>query len=200
MKSRVYFWVLMVFGAIHIHALGQESQPSLDTIEALRAQKNEEFDQLERACYMKFAVNDCIIQVNAQRRKMLAILKPQEEAIAAAERMQKAKEQLQRLEQKKQEALALSSEVSAIDPVASDNQKTQTQKEKVEKHQQRATENPPRLPAERTSNAPLPAELLKNEQAYKQKLEEANRRRAERDKRIAERDSKIKGLPQPGLK
>lgn len=197
MKSCFYFGVLLVSGAVSVPAQGQNAQQSLGAIEAVRVQKNEEFDQLERACQKKFAVNDCVNNVNSQRRKMLATLKPQEEAIAAAERMQKAKEQLQRLEQKKREAQARSQEASAIDPVASDNEKLQSQKEKIVKHQQKAAVTSVREPELRSSNAPLPAELQKNERVYQQKLDEANRRRAERDKRLSERDRNIKGLPEP---
>ena len=166
-------------------------------IENVRIQKTEEFDRMQRACYQKFAVNDCLSTVNAQRRQLMADLKRQEEAIRADERMQRATEQLQRLEQKKRDAEQRNAEAKPVDPVVVEYEKRHLQQEKADQHQQKAAENSPRASKVRTTELPAPAVVRQRQAAYAQKLEEANRRKAERDKRVREQDPKVQGLPKP---
>ena len=170
---------------------------SRGAIENLRIQKTEEFDRIQHACYQKFAVNDCLSTLNAQRRQLMADLKRQEEAISSSERMQKAAEQLQRLEQKKRDAEQRNAEAKPVDPIVVEYEKRHSQQEKADQHQQKAAENSPREPKIRASEVPAPSVLRQRQAAYAQKIAEANRRKADRDKRMLEQNPTIQGLPKP---
>lgn len=69
-------------------------------IAAERKQVDAIYAEGEAACYQKFALNDCMDKVRAQRRKSLADLQRQEVALNDAQRRRKGAEQLQRAEQK----------------------------------------------------------------------------------------------------
>ena len=196
MKSIAMVLLLVCFSCTRLQA---QDQVSRGDIEILMQQKNEAFDQLERDCYQKFAVNDCVKDVNAKRRLELADLKRQDALLSATERTQRATEQLQRLEQKKREAQERSEEAHAID-AAAEKQKKQLLHEKSEQHKQKLTQSTAAQRTVKIKEAKSPALIQKNQTDQQSKITEANRRRAERDKRLAERDLTIQGLPKPGSK
>ena len=197
MKSIAMVLLLVCFSCTRLQA---QDQVSRGDIEILMQQKNEAFDQLERDCYQKFAVNDCVKEVNAKRRLELADLKRQDALLSATERTQRATEQLQRLEQKKREAQERSEEAHAIDAAAAEKQKKQLLHEKSEQHTQKLTQSTAAQRTVKIKEAKSPALIQKNQTDQQSKITEANRRRAERDKRLAERDLTIQGLPKPGSK
>ena len=197
MKSIAMVLLLVCFVCTRLLA---QDQVSRGDIEILMQQKNEAFDQLERDCYQKFAVNDCVKEVNAKRRLELADLKRQDALLSATERTQRATEQLQRLEQKKREAQERSEEAHAIDAAAAEKQKKQLLHEKSEQHKQKLTQSTAAQRTVKIKEAKSPALIQKNQTDQQSKITEANRRRAERDKRLAERDLTIQGLPKPGSK
>ena len=197
MTSTLSRCCLLVSLMICLTAQAQDDGQLRISIENARIRKTEEFDALERACYRKFAVNDCINTVNEQRRLVTTELKRQEETLRASERMLRGAEQLQRTEQKVLEFDQRNAETNAIDPALLESQKLQAQQEKVLQHQAKATQQVPLSPGVRVSTTPSAAVQQQQEAAYVQKLEEANRRKAERDKRMAERDKTIQGLPKP---
>ena len=197
MKSIAMVLLLVCFSCTRLQA---QDQVSRGDIEILMQQKNEAFDQLERDCYQKFAVNDCVKEVNAKRRLELADLKRQDALLSASERTQRATEQLQRLEQKKREAQERSEEAHAIDAAAAEKQKKQLLHEKSEQHKQKLTQSTATQRTVKIKEAKSPALIQKNQTDQQSKITEANRRRAERDKRLAERDLTIQGLPKPGSK
>ena len=196
MKSIAMVLLLVCFVCTRLQA---QDQVSRGDIEILMQQKNEAFDQLERDCYQKFAVNDCVKEVNAKRRLELADLKRQDALLSASERTQRATEQLQRLEQKKREAQERSEEAHAID-AAAEKQKKQLLHEKSEQHKQKLTQSTATQRTVKIKEAKSPALIQKNQTDQQSKITEANRRRAERDKRLAERDLTIQGLPKPSSK
>ena len=197
MKSIAMVLLLVCFVCTRLQA---QDQVSRGDIEILMQQKNEAFDQLERDCYQKFAVNDCVKEVNAKRRLELADLKRQDALLSASERTQRATEQLQRLEQKKREAQERSEEAHAIDAAAAEKQKKQLLHEKSEQHEQKLTQSTAVQRTVKIKEAKSPALIQKNQTDQQSKITEANRRRAERDKRLAERDLTIQGLPKPSSK
>ena len=197
MKSIAMVLLLVCFSCTRLLA---QDQVSRGDIEILMQQKNEAFDKLERDCYQKFAVNDCVKEVNAKRRLELADLKRQDALLSATERTQRATEQLQRLEQKKREAQERSEEAHAIDAAAAEKQKKQLLHEKSEQHKQKLTQSTAAQRTVKIKEAKSPALIQKNQTDQQSKITEANRRRAERDKRLAERDLTIQGLPKPGSK
>ncbi len=206
---RKYFFISLLFLAFSSYGAPEQDgmldgienpTQSRAAIEELRLLKTEEFDQLERDCYNKFAVNDCIYKVNSKRRQVIGDLKRQEVAISKAERMQNATEQLQRLEQKKKEFDERNEEASAIDPVAAVNEKTQKQQDKIEENIQKSKQEatPPKQP--KVAVVPDQGEVKQLEATHQQKLEDAIRRRIERDKRLKESDPTVKGLTKPAVR
>ena len=75
-------------------------------ISAERKAVEADFGAKERACYQRFAVNDCLQAARNQRREALATLRREEIALNDAERQRKAAERLQALEQRAAEAAA----------------------------------------------------------------------------------------------
>lgn len=69
-------------------------------IRAARASEQERSAELERACYARFAVNDCLIEVRRARRDVLADLRRQELSLNDAQRKRRAAEQLLRSDNK----------------------------------------------------------------------------------------------------
>src|SRR5688572_19120205 len=67
---------------------------------AQRAEAEHVFQAEEKACYAKFAVNDCVDAARAKRREVLAGLRKQEVALNDAERRRKAAERLRDIEER----------------------------------------------------------------------------------------------------
>src|SRR6478609_726240 len=69
-------------------------------IDAERKQVEAEFGDLQKQCYRKFAVNDCLNRARAQRREKLSDLRRQEISLNDAERKRKAAERSGNLEER----------------------------------------------------------------------------------------------------
>ena len=67
-----------------------------ERIRQARAGEQVKVAALEAACYQRFAVNDCLIKVRAQRREVLADLRRQEISLNDALRKRRGAEQLLR--------------------------------------------------------------------------------------------------------
>ncbi len=156
-------------------------------IEAQRTQKTQEWDNLERECYGKFAVNDCIKKVQQQRIRGMAEFKRQLEVLDSSARMQRATDQLQRLEQKKHEQQKRELENAAAVPSV----REQSEQKQPKSPKTSATARTPKSPSASLG----PSQIRANQQAYEQKLQDAEKRKAERDKRLLERDPNAKRLP-----
>lgn len=65
-----------------------------------RSQAEAAFAVEEKACYGRFAVNDCIDEARARRRGLLSGLRKQEIVLDDAERKQKSQERLREIEQR----------------------------------------------------------------------------------------------------
>ena len=202
--SRNFFKIWLLVGCCSgFLAHAQTTVPAQDEsalrigIEKARIQKTEEFDAMERGCYQRFAVNDCITEVNAQRRQVTSELKRQEEAIRSAERMQRGVDQLHLSEQKIRDYEQRNAELDSSNPERLENEKHPLQQTKAQQHQAKGAERVPSIPRVPTITAPEATVLRQRETAYAQKIEEAKRRKAERDKRMADRNKTIQGLPTP---
>jgi colicin import membrane protein len=81
-------------------------QPPIDVqdersrIQAERSREAARYAQQERACYARFAVNDCLAANRAQRRGVLDDLRRQTLALDSAERKSKALDQIERIRDK----------------------------------------------------------------------------------------------------
>lgn len=72
-------------------------------IEAERKQVDAAFQSDERACYSKFAVNDCVKDARARRRAALADLRRQEISLNDALRKRRAAERLRAIEERERQ-------------------------------------------------------------------------------------------------
>lgn len=73
-------------------------------IDAARADKEAQTARAEAACYARFAVNDCLIKVRAERRIVLADLRRQEISLNDAARKRRAAQQLLRSDERSSNA------------------------------------------------------------------------------------------------
>lgn len=155
------------------------------SIEHERNQRQKEWDRLENACYQQFAVNDCLKDVQQQRTREMSEFKRQLEVLESSARLRRATEQLQRLEQKTQAQQLREQERAEVETVIP--------------RQPKQPSNPSPQPAVRTpkaSSVPIsPNQARQNQQLYEKKLQDAQKRKAERDKRLIERDPEAKRLP-----
>jgi hypothetical protein len=72
----------------------------LMSLPALGQSTDVNIEKQEAACYARFAVNDCLRKVRAQRRAARDIQRHKEIELKDAERKEKAQEALERLKQK----------------------------------------------------------------------------------------------------
>lgn len=98
----VSFW--LAGGAAMAQPMGTQDfgrwvQQERDRIAAEREVLERRWFEDERACYQRFAVNDCLRQARRQHRAALADLRRQEVLISDEERQRQAQERLRRLEQ-----------------------------------------------------------------------------------------------------
>lgn len=77
-----------------------DPQVERSRIAAERAHETARYEQQERACYARFAVNDCLAANRAQRRAAMDDLRRQTLALDAIERKNKALDQIERIRDK----------------------------------------------------------------------------------------------------
>ncbi|WP_296470871.1 hypothetical protein [Rhodoferax sp.] len=189
--SRVGVTLLVCWGWLFVPALAQDaSQVQQQSITAERSRAEADFARQEQACYDRFVVQSCLDQVAAKRRVLERELKRQEASLNAAQRQQRAQEQLQRSAEKAREREA---------PVAEQPDATAerllAQHEKQEAHRQ---VSPPSMTASKpTAVAPSLAEQAALRDAYAAKQRAAQERRAARDKRLRDSKEARPALPQP---
>ena len=102
MIKTAFFGLLLALPAL------SGAQESTDTaelarIDAQRDRAETEFASQERACYARFAVNDCIETARKRRRDAMAELRRQEIAINDAERRRRAAARVRELEARQAE-------------------------------------------------------------------------------------------------
>jgi colicin import membrane protein len=194
--------VLILPVAMHAHAQPQEDDgvaAQRARIAAGRRDTEAAFRAQEKACYGKFALNDCLAAAKAHRREVLADLRRQEVSLNDAQRKQRAAEHLRNLEERaaperqqseaerrskslaeqrerdagaaQKAAQRASSEASA--PARSAERQQEVERKKAENS------------AARKQRAEEAAQNVKDRQ---QRLAEAQERKAGRERRLAERN------------
>lgn len=85
---------LLLFGAAAGHAQDEDPKVAAERarLAAARSHVESTFNAEEKACYSKFAVNDCLTAAKVRRRQALEDVRRQEIAINDAERKRKAAE------------------------------------------------------------------------------------------------------------
>ncbi len=149
-----------------------------------------EFEQANKACYQKFAVNDCIADARAKRRELLADLRRQELVLNDADRRRRSSERLEEIEKKTADRRA--AQASAPVPPASAASAPAPAK---------AASTPASAPraarAPREPKQPKQVDTGTNARRYNERLEDAAQHKAEVQKRAAEAKKDVRPLPVP---
>lgn len=163
-----------------------------DARSALRAERQQQskaLDAQEQACYQRFFTNTCIDEVARTRRAMLADLRRKEAALDAADRQQRAQEQIQR---KKEKLQAHEAQLQSLDATEVDRAEREKQTErdaKLRNHAARAA-SASATPVSKGKASILPSgpsaqERAANQAAFDKKQAESKRRLAERARAAA---------------
>ena len=191
-KHGILFLLLSGLGAV-----AQAQGDARADMEAKRDAQAAEFDRQEQACSAKFAVTDCINEVKARRRAVMAEFRKQENALNDIDRRRRAQEELQRLEQRKAEQAERAKQAAQVP--------ADTEAQRARELQVRRDQHGPQGTPRAATSAPAKSSVIdaatvqKNEKAYAQRQQEAASRRAERDKRLQEKkgDKPAQDLPKP---
>jgi hypothetical protein len=166
-------------------------------IEAERVREGANFDAQEAACYQRFAVNDCLIEVQVKRISVLADLKRQESRLHDHERNQQGTEALNRLELKALERRQWQEENQVQKGVGRAQERLKEQQEKQADHAARAVSDPAPVTVPAPSG-PTDAEQAQARARYTRRQIDAQKKRQELIKRQADKTSKpAKSLPNP---
>ena len=168
-----------------------------ERIEAARQQKTMELDAKAAACWSKFAVTDCQNQVKTQRRAMLADFRRQEIRLNDQERQQRAAQQVQRNRERAAEWAERQTGNRSLTEANADSpdQRQERLNEKAMNHQQRAKAVAPVVPVSKAPSGPDAQAVVRNRDAYAEKLRAAEQRRQERERRLLEKANSSVPLP-----
>lgn len=215
------FFIAIVFAACGAAATAQTAKSPEDqaadtehaSINAERSRSEAAYLLEQKACYQKFAVNDCLRDAGARQRKTLADLRLREIAVNDAQRKRQAAEQAARRQQK-----AADEQQRQVEQ-QTDVQRAQQPAKELQRRQERAASGPSSR-AKATANE---SKSIQDTQSRKQrhqdetaglarkaaagaaqraqhdeKIKAANERKADRDRRRNE-DQKppVNPLPMP---
>lgn len=204
--------LLLVAVAAPLRAAEVQDERARITAERKAAEDRLEAEQ--KACWQKFAVNDCINDAKRRQRKTLAELKRQENKLNDQEREQRAAERSRAIEEKREKA------ATRADASAERHEQAVTQQQRrealaAEKAAKRATAAEP-SPAdggkgengtastgvrEQRAGSAQPNATSSDTEAHRKQFEERQRQAEERKARVlkreAERGKSAKPLPVP---
>ena len=176
----------------HAAAREQERQEIAKERSEIEARKL----QAEKACWQRFAVENCLSKVRAQARKEDSVLRERELHINSEERQEKARERLRSIDQKQREK-QVPAPVNVTPRDGSGPLSTETQAERATEAQKRAAEQVRRVQSHEASVTSKQEEQAqaraKAVQAQKEKQQAAEARRASKADEITKR----KGAPLP---
>lgn len=185
--------ILLAAGlALPAAAQNQQAEEAAERarIASERTRIEAEFEQANKACYQKFAVNDCISDARAKRRELLADLRRQELVLNDADRRRRSSERLEEIEKKTADRRA--AQASAPAPAASAASAPAPA---------RAASAPASAPraarAPREPKQPRQVDTGTNARRYNERLEDAAQHKAEVRKRAAEAKKDVRPLPVP---
>lgn len=178
---------LLLLGLAGAATAQVDADAERDRISAERARVEAAFIEREKACYGKFAVNDCIDAARALRREAVADLRRQEILLNDAQRKRKADERLRELEERKAEQARRPA--SAAAPQAGP-----APAPAAPRPARPAQPSPRKEPAASTPPAPDTRDNLRR---YQARIEEAQERKGKVEQRAAERKKPVRPLPVP---
>ena len=186
-------------GFTQAQATGSEpgSGEAYRRIEAVRASETAVLDAQEADCYQRFAVNNCLKNVQSRRRALLADLKRQETRLHEREHALQGSEALQRSAQKAVEAQQRKVDIQAGDGAAREQDKAQEQRDKQAAHAAKAASGIATIAAP-VPGGPTAAEQAQAREEHVRKQADAEKKRQEVARRLAEKAAKpVQPLPVP---
>ncbi len=181
------------------------AETELARIRTNRARLEDAFASEERACYQKFAVNDCVGRARVTRREAVADLRRQELAINAAEARRRGADQISKTEEKLSPQAMRETEQRLLDAQASQQERLKSIDERATERERVAREAPDRARAlkERVdANAVAQAERAAktdtrtaSQQEFEQKQQAARKRQEDQRKRLLERKNSAVAPP-----
>ena len=189
---------LIAFCCVGAFAQSNVQELTFEQLQDARRSEEARFLALEQACYLRFAVNDCLQQVRADRRLVMDELRRKEVIINDLERQKKAAAQLELIKEK-----------NSLEQLDLENSRRQ---EALKAHAERESSAankraeqllkplPTPLPKP-SSPAAVPSrtadDAAKNKLDFDRKLKEAQERRESREKRRLEKKADKPALPLP---
>ena len=167
-----------------------------------RARVEAEFEQAHRACYARFAVNDCISDARATRREQLADLRRQELALNDAERRRRGEERLRDIESRTppQPRAAASAPVPQAprSPEPGPSGRAAAPAAAASAPARPAPGGKPRAQQARTPDDAQRPDTQENQRRYEERLRQAQEHKARVERRAAEQGRKdVRPLPVP---
>lgn len=173
---------------------------AMERIKADRGRVEAIFRAEEKACYGKFAVNDCLNAARARRRQALADLRRQEVLLNDAERRRRAAERLREMEER---TSAENQRKEAEQRAAAAARQQRRESQAAEKRADRAERPSKEGSRTKAARAPRPAqqkkarqgeqriakpeETRRNVERHEERLLQAEQRREKLEKRLAAR-------------
>lgn len=180
-----------------------------EKLNAVRLAQEAAFDAQEAACYKKFFVNNCLIEVKSHRREAMAELKRQEVALNDEKRRIKAAEQITSIEQKSSPEVQQQAAERRVKSLEDERARLERSRKKAEERgemkqgeAQNAATTAGKLKGsqERAQvRVDKQAAIAQEVEKYKDKQEEVRERKASREKKQREQTKPPAApLPTPG--
>ena len=197
MKQPAFFLATVL--ALSAAAQAPDEAAERARIAAERSRMDAEFEASHRACYSRFAVNDCIAAAKAKRREGLADLRRREVALNDAERRRRAAERLAEIEAREAERVQPQRPQPPAAQAGADAPGREKQPAAKAPRPERAPAAPkaPSGKAPREAKVPEPVDTEENRRRYNQRMAEAAAHKAEVEKRAAEARKNVRPLPVP---
>jgi colicin import membrane protein len=172
-----------------VHAQEAADAQERARIGAERTRAEAEFAAAEKACYARFAVNDCIGKARSRLRATLSDLRRQEVSLNDAERRRRAADRLREIEARQAEQPV---------PSKSQAQTRQPEPPSAPREPAAASSAPARAAVEAAPReAKSPADPQANARRQQQRIDEARAHKEKVQKRAAERTEPPRPLPVP---
>jgi hypothetical protein len=167
-------------------------------ISAERTRAEARFEEAQKACYGKFAVNDCLARAQAQRREVLADLRRQEVSLNDADRRRRSAERMQEVESRQ----SADKQRQRAEAAAHAQEQQRTRQERGASKARKAEEAASSASDRRAKGAREPKQQDRpdtdeNLRRHQERLEDAQEHRAKVEKRAADSKKNVKPLPVP---
>lgn len=213
---RLFAVLAIALAAASAHAEGPEAAVERERIKSEGAAAEARYQEAQKACYGKFAVNDCLDKArrehnaatsdlkrqkrvldDAERKRLAAERQREIDARSSPERQQEAAEKRAKAAAEQQERDARAAE-KAAKRAADDAEREQRGPRTKEPHGPSSPQGRPRDPQVPKSHAPTPEQAAKNRADWDARQEEAEKHKAEVADRNARRTKPVSpDLPPP---